>query len=787
MCSVKHRSVRVLEPQTRSLTPGPARLSAELQGHSDVVAGVEVSWGMDRALSWADDTTLRLWDLKETGACRISSRGLENSCLFRFAGHCGPVWSAQVDWDSGFAMSYSFMQMALFLWNLQDGTSSKFQFSSSESFQAWSGGAEVDWTRHRAVAWTLTGGSLSVVDLDTGALRQLDGQAAVTCEDLELEPGEGPEPRRRMGRWAIAVTLCTCAVAALICRSGSTRLEAVNVQGLQKKYEDTLELMAPEPRPVSVILQRISGETWKLEATSADTTEHLKRRIFESFDIPEEEQQLPAAYTGENRLSICGGIAAPRLVEDAHGVPADQQVLVPSQAEQRYAGQQLKDEYKALGDCNIQGLIYCVVRNRKQGPTFTVTVKVLSGQSFDLSVAAADTIQEVKAQIEKYPFRFDVNISGLNEKQRLVFAGKLLCDTATVSESRIEDGNTLHLVVRLTVQGEAGSTMESQGTVCNLRGTCDSPGACGLLNLGNTCYLNSTLQALSNTVALRRYYEAGHYKADISCTPDSMGGRLADGFANLLRSIWGNEFRIVKPHEVRNLISEKWSQFAGYRQHDAQELLMFLLDGLHEDVKRIPSPCPRGSESASSQCDASDSQDAGNCQTDSKIKDIFHFQVRSTTTFCDVGMRSEKFEPMVYLTLPIPGPEDTAPAERSIIHLKRFVADSSSIDKDGSFVRFPFELDLSQWLAGPPTEEGLGTAARPDMRSNCKSLPGEQYKLYAVVNHSGSLSYGHYTAYCKVGEGSDKKWYLFNDARVTQASESDVVSPEAYLLFYERF
>ena len=37
-----------------------------------------------------------------------------------------------------------------------------------------------------------------------------------------------------------------------------------------------------------------------------------------------------AAYTGENRLSICGGIAAPRLVEDAHGVPADQQVLVPS-------------------------------------------------------------------------------------------------------------------------------------------------------------------------------------------------------------------------------------------------------------------------------------------------------------------------------------------------------------------------------------------------------------------------------------------------------------------------
>ena len=39
--SIKHRSASV-QPTTRSLAPGPARLSAELQGHSDVVAGVEV-------------------------------------------------------------------------------------------------------------------------------------------------------------------------------------------------------------------------------------------------------------------------------------------------------------------------------------------------------------------------------------------------------------------------------------------------------------------------------------------------------------------------------------------------------------------------------------------------------------------------------------------------------------------------------------------------------------------------------------------------------------------------
>ena len=57
--------------------------------------------------------------------------------------------------------------------------------------------------------------------------------------------------------------------------------------------------------------------------------------------------------------------------------------------------------------------------------------------------------------------------------------------------------------------------------------------------------------------------------------------------------------------------------------------------------------------------------------------------------------------------------------------------------------------------------------------ADCENLPGEQYKLYAVVNHSGSLSYGHYTAYCKVGEGSDKKWYFFNDAACLKLGHRD--------------
>jgi len=58
------------------------------------------------------------------------------------------------------------------------------------------------------------------------------------------------------------------------------------------------------------------------------------------------------------------------------------------------------------------------------------------------------------------------------------------------------------------------------------------------------------------------------------------------------------------------------------------------------------------------------------------------------------------------------------------------------------------------------------------------------YNLYGVVNHSGNVNFGHYTAYCK--NWKTGKWYHFNDSSVSEISESEVVSNSAYLLFYER-
>ena len=59
------------------------------------------------------------------------------------------------------------------------------------------------------------------------------------------------------------------------------------------------------------------------------------------------------------------------------------------------------------------------------------------------------------------------------------------------------------------------------------------------------------------------------------------------------------------------------------------------------------------------------------------------------------------------------------------------------------------------------------------------------YKLFAVANHIGnSIHNGHYTAYCRDINTND--WYCYNDSAVTPIPESQIVSNQAYLLFYKK-
>ena len=108
-------------------------------------------------------------------------------------------------------------------------------------------------------------------------------------------------------------------------------------------------------------------------------------------------------------------------------------------------------------------------------------------------------------------------------------------------------------------------------------------GVVGLRNLGNTCFLNSSIQCLSATIPLTDYFLGYNYRSEIN--HDNFlgtGGKLVTAYAELMKKMWLGKDSVVLPTEFKAQLEKFSPQFRGNHQHDSQELLSFLLDGIHE-------------------------------------------------------------------------------------------------------------------------------------------------------------------------------------------------------------
>ncbi|KAF9454384.1 cysteine proteinase [Macrolepiota fuliginosa MF-IS2] len=362
-------------------------------------------------------------------------------------------------------------------------------------------------------------------------------------------------------------------------------------------------------------------------------------------------------------------------------------------------------------------------------------------------------------------------------------------------------------------------------------------GLSGLKNLGNTCYMNAPIQCLSATVPFSRFFTEHRWKNAINFTnPLGSKGRLTGAFAKLLHEMWGGDLPYLTPIEFRKSICQLRLQYDNSDQHDSQEFLSFLMDGIHEDLNRVivkPAWAPTPEQEAELerlpvQVASEREWKAWRARNDSLIVDYFQGQFRNRLQCLTCGQTSTTYNVFSILQLPIPhGRNGRVPIERCLdaffneeilekddawdcprcktkrraskklslarlppvllIHLKRFEANGRFSDKVDTFVEFPMKaLDLTNYMPAPlppgADKSELNGGLPMSLDDPRTQLPPYRYDLYGVTNHYGNLTSGHYTAFVSSRGG----WMYCDDSSVKAVETKQVVNQKAYVLFYKR-
>ena len=183
-------------------------------------------------------------------------------------------------------------------------------------------------------------------------------------------------------------------------------------------------------------------------------------------------------------------------------------------------------------------------------------------------------------------------------------------------------------------------------------------GLCGGKNLGNTCFMNSSIACLSNCTELTCYFLSGDYKKDINKENHlGMGGALAESWGNLLNQYWVENTRVGNPSEFKRVIGNKVKIFRGFGQQDSNEFMNFVFDYLNEDLNgTTKKPYIEIESKKDDETDENCAKRFWDCnlkRNDSIITDLFCGQYKSTITCPDCGNINITFDPFYTLTLPV--------------------------------------------------------------------------------------------------------------------------------------